>query len=278
MERLVDGFRSEAEEALKLLAANAGELAETAAHLTGIATGTSEKARSAASFSEETSGNVLVVAAATEEVAKSIAEIGQQIGRTSENINRANERAEQTNAKVTQLSAAAQHIGEVVTLIQEIASQTNLLALNASIEAARAGEAGRGFSVVASEVKNLAQQTAKATVAIAEKIAEVQSSAGETAAAISEIAAMIGEVNAFAGSIAAAVEEQQSATTEISGNIHRAAGGTAHVTENIVGVTEAAGDTTASAQQVLNASSLVNTAAHDLKSRIERFLYEVEAA
>jgi methyl-accepting chemotaxis protein len=278
VDRLVGVFRSDAEKALTLLASNAKGLAGTAAHLTGIATGASEKARSAASFSEETSANVLSVAAATKELSKSIAGIGQQVSNTSGNINQANERAVATNEKVAALSTATQHIGEVVTLIQEIASQTNLLALNASIEAARAGEAGRGFSVVASEVKNLAEQTAKATLAISEKIGEVQTSARETAASIGEIATMIGEVNVFAESIAAAVVEQESATSAISGSIHLAADGTSRVTGSVVGVTAAAGDTSAAAQQVLNASSLVDTAAQDLKSRIELFLHEVEAA
>lgn len=278
VERLVGGFRGDAEKALKLLASNAKDLEYTATHLSKIAEDTSKRAHSASSFSKESSGNVLVVAAATEEVAKSIAEIAQQIARTSANVSRANERATETNERVASLSVAAQHIGEVVTLIQQIASQTNLLALNATIEAARAGEAGRGFAVVASEVKNLADQTAKATVAIAEKITEVQHSADETAVSISEIAAIIGEVNAFTGSIAAAVEEQGSATTEISGNVHRAAEGASHVTENIAGVTAAAADGSASAQQVLKASGLVNTATDDLKARIEEFLTQVEAA
>jgi methyl-accepting chemotaxis protein len=278
VDRLICSFRSDAEKALALLAANAKDMAGTAARLTGIAAGTSEKARSAASFSEEASANVLSVAAATEQLSKSIAEIGLQVSNTSQNLSQANKCAAATNEKVAVLSSATQHIGEVVTLIQEIAAQTNLLALNASIEAARAGEAGRGFSVVASEVKHLSEQTAKATLAISETIGQVQTSARETAVSIGEIAAMIGEVDAFAESIAAAIVEQESATSDISNSIHMAADGTNRVTGNVVGVTSAAGDTSAAAQKVQTASGLVDNAAQDLKSRIENFLSEVEAA
>jgi methyl-accepting chemotaxis protein len=278
VDRLVSSFRSYAETALAALASNAKDLANTAGGLTQIAAGTSQKAHSAASFSEEASANVLSVAAATQQLSKSIAEIGQRVSNTSSNLNQANKCARATNDKVAVLATSTQHIGEVVTLIREIASQTNLLALNASIEAARAGEAGRGFSVVASEVKGLAEQTAKATLAISEKIAEVQSSAKETALSIGEIATMIAEVNEFAESMAAAVVEQESATAEISGNVHRAAEGTSRVTGNVAHVTSAAGETSAAAEQVLNASGLLDSAAQGLKSKIERFLTEVEAA
>ena len=93
----------------------------------------------------------------------SVAEISRQVTRSTEVASRAVSDAERTNATVQELSTGAEKIGEVVKLIHSIAAQTNLLALNATIEAARAGESGRGFAVVASEVKALANQTAKAT-------------------------------------------------------------------------------------------------------------------
>src|SRR5581483_7802737 len=127
--------------------------------------------------------------------------------------------AERTDLRIAQLSKAATNIGNVVNLIADIAEQTNLLALNATIEAARAGEAGKGFAVVASEVKMLATQTAKATGDIGAQIAEMQSATQESVTAIKEIGATIGRIAEIATAIAASVEEQTTTTHEIAGNV-----------------------------------------------------------
>jgi methyl-accepting chemotaxis protein len=148
--------------------------------------------------------------------------------------------AEKTSGVVTGLAAATDRIGQVVTLIQDIANQTNLLALNATIEAARAGEAGRGFAVVASEVKNLAQQTARATEEISQQIGDVQSSTSTAVGAIRQISETIKRSHEIAATIAAAVEEQTAATREIARNVEEAAKGTEEVTQNISLVNDAA--------------------------------------
>ena len=167
---------------------------------------------------DEASASVNTVAAATEELASSVAEIGRQVTHSSRVADNA-----VTTEMVRSLASAAEKIGDVLRLIGAIASQTNLLALNATIEAARAGEAGRGFAVVASEVKELASQTAKATEEIAGQVTAIQSATGDCVTAIADISNTIREITGIATTIAAAVEQQGSATPGL-GRHHRGFG------------------------------------------------------
>jgi methyl-accepting chemotaxis protein len=137
--------------------------------------------------SHTASESVSAAANAAEEMTKSIVDIDRQLTEASGLVGDAVAEADKTNGEIAMLADAAQKIGDVVKLIQSIAGQTNLLALNATIEAARAGQAGRGFSVVASEVKALSVQTARATEEIAAPIQAVQASSGSTVGAIQRI-------------------------------------------------------------------------------------------
>jgi len=179
------------------------------------------------------SGNVQRVAAATEELSATVAEIGHQARRSTEVSQAAVGEANRANQMVESLADAAHKIGDVVNLIQNIASQTNLLALNATIEAARAGDAGKGFAVVAGEVKTLASQTARATDEITQQITAVQAATQDAVRAIGRIAGTIDEINGISNEIASAVSQQGDATLEISRNAQDAAAGTQIVTDNI---------------------------------------------
>jgi methyl-accepting chemotaxis protein len=185
------------------------------------------------------------------------------------------EEANRTNTVIQGLAGAAEKIGEVVNLINDIASQTKLLALNATIEAARAGEAGKGFAVVASEVKNLADQTSKATTQIANQIGGMQAETRNAVTAIQGIGNSIGKISEISTTIASAVEEQGAATQEIARNVQQAAGGTSEVSNNIAGVTEAATQTGAAATEILKASGELAKQADALKGEIETFIADL---
>jgi methyl-accepting chemotaxis protein len=162
---------------------------------------------------------IQTVAAASEELSSSINEITRQVSHSAKVAVQASRAAEETDYRVQGLAEGASRISDVVHLIQDIANQTHLLALNATIEAARAGESGKGFGVVASEVKNLANETARATEDISEQVNNIQSATAETVQAIKFISTIINEINEIATSIASAIEEQSSATQEIAKNI-----------------------------------------------------------
>ncbi|MEM8813331.1 MAG: HAMP domain-containing methyl-accepting chemotaxis protein [Pseudomonadota bacterium] len=275
---LINGFQTEVEGLLSSVADNMASMQNTAEGLTQIADRTAEEARGAASASEEASGNVQTVASASEELGASIQEISQHVVRAMEVVSTATHSAQSTNQQVASLAEAARKIGDVVNLISDIAEQTNLLALNATIEAARAGEAGRGFAVVASEVKQLAEQTAKATDEISSQISGIQSSTSDAATAIEGIAATMDEVNTFTTNIATAVEEQEAATREISRNAQEAASGTSNVSRSVTGVNDAVDQTRNSAAEMRQVSATTTESSESLKTAVGRFLTSVAAA
>jgi methyl-accepting chemotaxis protein len=215
---------------------------------------TNEQATSIASASVQSSTNVQTVAAGAEEMASSVVEISRQVSQASKIAQDGVARGEESNQIVTGLAEAAQNIGDVVNLINDIASQTNLLALNATIEAARAGEYDKGFAVVASEVKSLATQTAQATGEISAQISEVQSATTGVVDAINSVSTTLREINEISGGIAAAVEEQSATANEMSSNMQMASEAVDSISSGINEIAESAKRVDGSTQKVREAS------------------------
>ncbi|MCT4656394.1 MAG: methyl-accepting chemotaxis protein, partial [Cohaesibacter sp.] len=278
VEAMIDGFRNSSGNLLNDVTANMDTMQQTARILSSMADETAEKASSSATASEEASINVQTVASAAEELAASIEEIKRQVDETANVVTQATDATRHTNEKVSGLSESAQKIGDVVSLIQDIAEQTNLLALNATIEAARAGEHGKGFAVVASEVKDLATQTSKATEEIASQIQDIQGATDEAVSAIQGIATTMEQVNEYTNSIANAVDEQGSATHEISQNVAQAANGTEAVAGNMSGLSHAVSETTQSVEQVELNSQNVAQQTDRLRNEVDSFLKSVASA
>lgn len=277
MESLIAAFRPSVQDLLREVSESMDKMRSTAGLLTELSDVTSQKAGGASTASETAAGNVQVVASATEQLSSSISEISQQLARLTEVVSRAMGTTRETSDNISGLDSAAQKIGVVVTLIQDIAEKTNLLALNATIEAARAGEMGKGFAVVASEVKALANQTARATEDIAAQVSAIQGATVNAVEGIQGITTVMEEVDVYASTIAAAVEEQGAATGEISRNIGEASSGAKEVAGNVEDISGAVQESTDAAQQVRHAADGVANQARALGASIETFLDEVAA-
>jgi methyl-accepting chemotaxis protein len=265
-------FEGAIESVLTGLSGASSTMGRVAGVLEGGATGMRQRATAVAAATEQATASMQTIAAATTELTASGGEVRHEVDRSAELAKEAASIMDGASQKIHGLSAAADRIGEVVELINAIATQTNLLALNATIEAARAGEAGRGFSVVAQEVKTLSAQTARATNEISGHILEVQSATKDAVEIIGKVARIIGEVNQVATQVAYGVTTQTEATGEIASNLEQASLGIREIADNTHGLSDNAVEAEGMAGNTKAASDGLSQQAHRLADSVRQFL------
>jgi len=274
---MADGFETTVMSVAQTVASAATELEASARTLSTNATEAISRADATSAQTEEASNSTVMMAAAAEEMRASIGEIARQVGQAGQVSRTAVTAAEATNGAIAELQKRTESIGDIVRLINGIAGQTKLLALNAAIEAARAGESGRGFGVVAAEVKSLAGQTTNATDGVETQIQEVQQGTQKAADATRGISSAIAKVDEIAGSIAVAMEQQKGATTEISSSIQAAASASRQASENAAAIANVARATGTAATEVLSASAELARLSETLLTEVRQFLEAIRA-
>ena len=278
LDRMAGQFESTVSAVLTSVTAACGRMGARAESMAGKMGAAEQSTHTVMQATKTTSDNVQTVAAAAEELSASITEIASRVNDSATIAGDTSSAAEKTSGTIAELSEQAQKIGSIISLIHDIASQTNLLALNATIEAARAGEAGKGFSGVASEVKSLATQTARATDEISENIQAIQAATARAVGEIKTISEVANRAREIATGIAGAVEEQSAATREISSSVSRAASGTQVVAENISTVDENIAEASGAARELLSASHELSSEFRTLEHQVQSFVATVRGA
>jgi methyl-accepting chemotaxis protein len=277
LEQAIGEFETSVGSVRNTVSSAVSSLNQTSGELADLAKDAATQTRTAIASAGAAADEVTSTASATDELSFNCAQMFDHATRGAQIARKAVEDTGRTNSSVAALAEAVQTIGSVVGLISNIAAQTNLLALNATIEAARAGEAGRGFSVVASEVKSLANQTSKATEEIAKHIAAIQDETRRATDDISSIGSTVTSVASLAETVAQAIEEQRTATASIAESVGRAREHTSVVANAIRSVGDAIQKAEGSAAVVLSQSGELARRTADLDSAVGTLLSSATA-
>lgn len=274
---LADAFEASISSVAKHVSTEAEDIQATSNHVRDRAEIASGNATGVAGASEEISINMASVSHATQSLSDRVRDTGERARQSLNAAQNAVDTAGQTNETMRELETGANEIGEILSLIQDIAAQTNLLALNATIEAARAGDAGKGFAVVASEVKNLASQTGAATDRIARRISDIQSTTSVAVQAIATIGQSISGIHDTVSEMSQAVGEQQNFVTEIATNVEQSALAAQEMNATIAQVSSSADDNLAAMDGLQLATTRLRHQSDDLSARVREFLNSIRA-
>jgi len=278
LERVIAAFNERSARVTAAVARAAEHVQAQARRLTEMAQQSRTNLAAVGGAAVDTTGNVQAVAGAVEELSAAVVDVNRRVVKSADVSKRAVAETEQTSLTMRSLVEAAQRIGNIVKVIQDIASQTNLLALNATIEAARAGDAGKGFAVVAGEVKTLANQTTRATEEIQAQVGSIQGETARAVTAIESIGKTVGEMSDIATAIASAMEQQGATSHDIARNMSQAADSTREVSAKVTTVGQAAETTSVAASELQAASDDLRQQAAQLEADMQGFLSEVRAA
>ena len=271
IEELMAGFDSKINRTFDFISQSIKKIYDSTSYLSTNAEQTSSQITLISSATDEMAQNIQSVSHSGANLSSSLSNVLTQVTESHNISQSANSQANDANTKIQGLADAAQRIGEVVSLINDIANQTNLLALNATIEAARAGESGKGFAVVANEVKNLANQTARATDEISSQIQNIQAETQHAVGAIAQVTEVVTSINKLTGDIADSINSQTQAVHEISDNAQQTTAGTTEVTQGLVSVSTAATSTGTMASELFADAENLRKLAEELGTEIKKF-------
>lgn len=218
LETAIQEFNQDVSHFVEELRTSMEGLMETAIHLAEIAREGLVCAEDLQLTSDQATQNTKSIYESAQDMLSSITKVSEQVSQSGTISGQAAMKAKDASETIATLQEAADQIGGVITLINDIAGETNMLALNATIEAARAGESGKSFAVVAGEVKNLATQTAEATGEIGEQVEDVKLSVLQTVSKIGEIEGVIKQMNDVLQTVTESMHTQNQASTMIADN------------------------------------------------------------